>query len=344
MANTAQCASNPDHMHVVAALLRPGSVEKQHTVKTRTRHMSDHVHRPARNERVTPPRRKRHQPTPGNCDSNHELSPVSQSAGHGMQAPALYRHPVPLLPMDSSEDMMVASTKSRRLPKDKTSTPFPLLACPPEIRNTIYRNLLTTKSPIEFTGLTGRNGASHRAQWSRCTSTKARRKYKRLFLEILRVCRQIHDEATGIIYGCNVFKYRNDANGGAPRSVILPTRHLSLLKHVKISIISHHSAHQQHEQIADFIRQFLKASLVLETFEFTWFAGVRISLTQKGSVCQALQLLQVERQIVIIITGEARMEKAMQMELEGTLSSQRIEIRRPVKPITGEELSDEERL
>ena len=333
-------------MHVVAALLSPASSENRDTgFKKKTRHASEiTVHEAGLNELNIPPRRKLSQATPGNCDPSQELSSVSQSDNRGMQAPVFYRHPIPMLPMDSSEEVKLASANSRRLPKNKTSMPFPILACPPEIRNTIYRNLLTTKTPIEFTGLTGRNGASHRAQWSKCTSSKARRKYKKLFLEILRVCRQIHDEATGIIYGCNVFKYRNDANGGAPRSVVLPTRHLSLLKHVKISIISHHSSHQQHEQVADFIRQFLKESLVLETFEFTWFAGARISLTQKGSVCRALQLLQVERQFVIIITGEARMERAMQTELEATLSSQKVEIRRPVKSVTGEELSEEERL
>ena len=36
------------------------------------------------------------------------------------------------------------------------------------------------------------------------------------------------------------------------------------------------------------------------------------------------------------------MEKKMEEELEQGLRSERIEVRRPVKPVTGEELSDED--
>lgn len=220
--------------------------------------------------------------------------------------------------------------------------PFPFMDFPPEIRNTVYRYLLTTpNSPIEFEGLSGRNGHKHRAQWAKCTSTKARRKHKKLFLEILGVCRRIHDEASGIIYGCNVFKYRNNPGVG-PRSVVLPTRHLQLLKHIKISVISRQPLDKQHDWVAGFIKELLKEEIKLESFELTWFGWERLKLTRSGAVCQALQLLKVERQFVVVVTGEARMEKEMQEQLEQTLLPRKVEIRRPVKAVTGDELSEDE--
>ena len=91
------------------------------------------------------------------------------------------------------------------------SKPFPFMDFPPEIRNSVYKMLLTTpKSPIEFPEPTGRNRALRAANWEKCTTWKMRRKHKTIFLEILEVSRQLHAEASGILYGCNVFKYRSD--------------------------------------------------------------------------------------------------------------------------------------
>lgn len=224
----------------------------------------------------------------------------------------------------------------------KSIQPLPFMDFPPEIRNTVYRLLLTTpNAPIEFQGYTGLHGAKRRAQWAKCKSSKMKRRHKKIFLEILEVCKQIHDEASGIIYGCNVFKYRSNPGDG-PRLVVLPTRHLQLLKHIKVSVISRHPCDDQHRWVADLIKQFQKDCLKLETFEVTWFGWVRCHLRKNGPVCQALRLLQVGRLFIVKVTGEARMDKETQQDLERSLISRKVEIQRPVKANTGEDLSDDD--
>ena len=348
--------AQPDHMHAVVALLRPSLTSYgQDGFKTKTsgifhsRHTLPDISRSTREfKRPTSPAMssKRQPSIAGNGEGTEGSSPhISTHKTRQWRPPPScsqgYTPPTSILPVTLFKvSVPVSIIKNRALPY-KTITPFPFLKCPPEIRNTVYRFLLTMKNPIEFEGFLGRNGAMHRAQWSKCTSAKAKKRNKKLFLEILGVCRQIHDEASGIIYGFNVFKYRNSSIEG-PKSVILPTRHIQLLKHVKVSIISRRSASAQHSKVADFIEQFIKEALMLETFELTWYGEGRTLLTQNGPVCQALQLLNVERHFVVVIAGEARMERAMQIELERKLRAQRVEIRRPVKAVTGEELSNEE--
>ena len=222
----------------------------------------------------------------------------------------------------------------------KPLEPFSFMEFPPEIRNLVYRFLLTTpKTPIELPRLTGKNGAAHRAAWVKCKSAKDRRRHKTIFLEVLETCKQVHDEASGILYGCNIFKYRSNPGEGL-KPVTLPTRHLQLLKHIKISSVSREPYRGQDETVAAFVRQFARERLKLETFEFTWFGWMRYRLEKEGSISQALQSLDVERLFVIKITGEARMEKAMQEELERVLPSKaRVEIHLPLKK-NREELSD----
>lgn len=94
--------------------------------------------------------------------------------------------------------------------------------------------------------------------------------------------------------------------------------------------------------MADLIKQFVKEDLRLETFEMAWFGWKRLHLRAGGLVCQALLCLDVERSLVIKVTGEARMDKKMKEELEQGLRSNRVEIHRPIKPITGGELSEED--
>ncbi len=204
--------------------------------------------------------------------------------------------------------------------------------------------MLLTTGPIELPELTGRNGAAHRARWANCTTAKQRRQHKKIFLEILECSKQIHDEASGILYGCNVFKYRSNPGEGTKR-VVLPTRHLQLLKHIKISVISRESFTgqiSQDESVADLVRQFAKDGLELETFEMTWFGNKRYHLGNDSLVCQALKMLDVGNHFSVKVAGEARMQKAMQDDLKRVLRSRNVEIHRPVKAGTGEELSDED--
>lgn len=130
--------------------------------------------------------------------------------------------------------------------------------------------------------------------------------------------------------------------GKGPRPLILPTRHLQLLKHIKISVMSGSPRIGQDQWVADLVKQFAEEELRLETFEMTWFGWNRFHLRAGGLVCQALLCLDVERYLVIKVTGEARMDKEMKEELEQGLRSQRVEVHRPIKPITGEELSEED--
>ena len=123
--------------------------------------------------------------------------------------------------------------------------------------------------------------------------------------------------------------------------MILPTRHLQLLKHIKLSVMSGSPHIGQDQWVADLVNQFVKEGLRLETFEMTWFGWKRYYLRTGGLVCQALLSLDVERHFVIKVTGEARMDKGMKEELERVLRSERVGIHRPIKP-TGEELSDED--
>ena len=124
--------------------------------------------------------------------------------------------------------------------------------------------------------------------------------------------------------------------------MILPTHHLQLLKHIKISVMSKSPHIGQDQWVAELVEHFVKNRLSLETFELTWFGWKRYYLKANGPVCRALLCLEVQKSFVIKITGEARMEKNMEEELEQGLRSERIEVRRPVKPVTGEELSDED--
>lgn len=123
--------------------------------------------------------------------------------------------------------------------------------------------------------------------------------------------------------------------------VIFPTRHLQLLKHIKISIMSGSPLIGQDQWVADLVKQFVKDGLRLESFEMTWYGWKRYHLRASGLVCQALLCLDVEKYLVIKVTGEARMDKKMKEELERVLQSKRVEVHRPVK-VTGEELSDED--
>lgn len=130
--------------------------------------------------------------------------------------------------------------------------------------------------------------------------------------------------------------------GDGTKKVVLPTRHLQLLKHIKISVISGVPRPRQDQSVAALVRQFAKDGLKLETFEFTWFGQSQYHLRKDSHVCQALRTLDVQNSFYVKVGGYARMEKAMQEDLETSLHSRKVEIHRPVKAVTGEELSDME--
>ena len=242
----------------------------------------------------------------------------------------------------SSDDESIIQSSRRASKQPKELQRFPFLTFPPEIRNCVYKVLLTTpNAPIELPKLTA---IKERARMEKCrNATKARHRavHKRIFLEILVTCRQVHDEATGIMYGCNVFKYRSNHREG-PRATLLPTRHLQLLKHIKIAVISASPYNDQEKWVADLIKCFIKDEINLDTFEMTWYGWQRYVLEWKGLVCQALLSLKVEKQMVLNLTGEARMRRTTKAELEKEISPQRIEIHRPYNTKTGEELDDED--
>ena len=121
----------------------------------------------------------------------------------------------------------------------------------------------------------------------RCMTAVARRRHKNLFLEILQTSKQIHFEASTIIYGCNVLKFRCNFYHRHPRTpvaVTLPTRHLDMLKNIKIAVISakpeRGETHERFQRTVELIRCFAIEGLDLETFEISWFGGVTTSHAQ----------------------------------------------------------------
>ena len=248
-----------------------------------------------------------------------------------------------LSPPWQPESPAISQQRARRSPK-KPFKPLPFMDFPPEIRNLVYRFLLTTpRTPIELPELTGRNGAAHRARWANCMNSRMRRDHKTIFLEILETCKQIHDEASGILYGCNVFKYRSHPRARS-KLVVLPTRHLQLLKHIKISVITRGCQIEQDRQVADLVKHFVKDGLILETFEITWWGEDRYHLQEDSAMCHALRSLVVEKHFSVRVIGQARMDKAMEDKLEQVFllkGVNRWNIQRPIKD-GGEELSDGE--
>ena len=199
--------SSRDHMHSVVALLRPIDLTQDTSAGRRKRRVA----------RITnSPQREAHLPL-------SQISNVkAEQASDLIEVGSLKRSPPPTEePSRSSISLAWNSTRQSetsavdkqhaRKSGKKPLKPFPFMEFPPEIRNCVYRMLLTTpKIPIEFPEPTGRNRALRAANWEKCTTWKMKRRHKTIFLEILEVSKQLHAEASGILYGCNVFKYRSD--------------------------------------------------------------------------------------------------------------------------------------
>ena len=199
-----------DHMHAVVALLRPRSIDlTQDTSGGRRRGRS------VRNS--SSPHWEGHSPLSqisnieaeqpyeiidtGSLERPHQRTAKEQS----MSSISLAWNPI------RRSETSVADQQHARKSRNSPFEAFPFLDFPPEIRNCVYKMLLTTpKIPIEFPEPTGCNRALRAAKWEKCTTWKMRRRHKTLFLEILEVSKQLHAEASGILYGCNVFKYRSD--------------------------------------------------------------------------------------------------------------------------------------
>jgi len=151
----------------------------------------------------------------------------------------------------------------------------------------------------------------------------------------------VHEEGSIIFYGCNIFKFRSCHSEG-PKNVVLPTRHLRLLKSIKVSVISQEPYNGQDLWVANLLKTFVQDEMLLETFEMSWYGWRRYNLRTAGLVCQTLQLLQAEKQFTVKVLGEARMEKEMVQQLQRNIHSWKVGIHRPVSANTGAELSDGE--
>lgn len=204
----AALGSPRDHMHVVVSLLRAGAIETQDT--------SDEPRKGRVAENIDSPRRKFQVPLSQSSNikleqAHHPIDTVSLQRFHPRMEelslssiPSAWRH-------IRRSDVSVVDQQQAQSPGRKPFKPFPFMEFPPEIRNCVYKMLLTTpRIPIEFPEPTGRNRALRAASWAKCTTWKMRRMHKTIFLEILEVSKQLHAEARGILYGCNVFKYRSD--------------------------------------------------------------------------------------------------------------------------------------
>ena len=170
-----------DHMHSVIDLLRPRTVDTKIAAagldgKEETTNAS------------SPPcyRQKTHPLRSSNSSSRSILS-------NFQAATEVLRAEIATLSALSTLDRLDSTTFGRqhvRRYRKKPFKPFPFSSLPPEIRNFVYRFLLTTpNAPIELPKLTGRYGAVRAAQWANCTTPKMRRRHKTIFLEILEICK-----------------------------------------------------------------------------------------------------------------------------------------------------------
>ena len=199
-----------DHMHAVVALLRPGGIDL-------TRDTSDGRRKGRAAGNTRSPRLNAHSPLSPNsnikaeqADDPIDTRSLQRSHQRTEKKPSMSSIPLACNPTRRSETSVV-DQQHARTSGNSPFEPFPFLDFPPEIRNCVYKMLLTTpKIPIEFPEPTGRNRALRAANWEKCTTWRMRRRHKTLFLEILEVSKQLHAEASGILYGSNVFKYRSD--------------------------------------------------------------------------------------------------------------------------------------
>lgn len=198
-----------DHMHAIVALLRPGTLDLAQGT-------SDDRRKGVVAGYTNPPRWKAQSPLSksSNIKAKQAYGPVNtmapQRSHQRTEEPSMSSNPMAWSETRRS-DISVIDPQQARKSGRKPFKPFPFMDFPPEIRNCVYKMLLTTpKVPIEFPEPTGRNRALRAANWEKCTTWKMRRRHKTIFLEILKVSKQVHAEASGLLYGCNVFKYRSD--------------------------------------------------------------------------------------------------------------------------------------
>ena len=198
-----------DHVHAVVTLFRPAAIDL-------TQDTSDDHRRPRVASIISSPRRAAHLPLSQISNVRPELAydlietGSLQSSHQRTEEPSMSSIPLAWNPTRRPETSIVNQQHARKFGK-KPFAPFPFMEFPPEIRNCVYKMLLTSpKIPIEFPEPTGRNRALRAANWEKCNTWKMRRRHKTIFLEILEVSKQLHAEASGILYGCNVFKYRSD--------------------------------------------------------------------------------------------------------------------------------------
>lgn len=264
---------------------------------------------------------------------------LSKQAGKGPQT------------IEISDDDDIAIPRPRRAKRaakfNERERSFRFLDLPAELRNKVYCILLTNDEPIEMTRSRQTKGLQAE-KFAMAKTAKARSKIKRYFLEILQTNKQIHHEATMIMYGMNVFKFRSEPKAGyLDLTDFLPEKYLRNLRRVKISVMSAATKSEQDKWVADMLNNtFSKDKITLETFELTWYAWKKFRLTADGVLCQALLNVDVERVFTIHIKGDARMETAMLTELTTKVKTGKMQIHRPVFEVLKEgkkvELSDDE--
>ena len=239
--------------------------------------------------------------------------------------------------ISSGEDEPAPTTRRKR----KTIDTFRFLALPPEIRNNVYKLLLTRppKEPIALPKPTSRAAKARSATIRDCKTAQQRRAHKQLFLEILATCRQIHDEASGIIYGCNVFQYRPHL-GDVNMTPMLPTRHLQLIKHVKLAVQGNFACRELEKRISDFIACFTRISdLQLETFQLVWYSWRDYVMTASGPLNQALLSMKVGRQMDLDFIGHSRVQASMKGQLEDKFTPAKVKVGIRDEALTNDEVS-----
>lgn len=107
--------------------------------------------------------------------------------------------------------------------KDKSSvvSKASLLGLPRELRDKIYRNLHLNEKPLYYSSAPRVAGPHDKFEWDELVGCN-------LSPALFRVCRQVYEEGSAILWGENVFAFDVGSEGGLERASFLRANHIEL--------------------------------------------------------------------------------------------------------------------
>lgn len=120
---------------------------------------------------------------------------------------------------------------------------------------------------------------------------------------------------------------------------MLPTRHLQLIKHVKLAVQGNFACRELEKRISDFIACFTRISdLQLETFQLVWYSWRDYVMTASGPLNQALLSTKVGRQMDLDFIGQSRVQASMKGQLEDRFTPAKVKVRVLDESLTNDEI------